>query len=291
MDAFENKNQSADLSNRSSNIVHQLGLVATRVKNAIGGSASLRQFGDAILKYKNLFLKKMKKSVNKTSLKKSQQEVERVVGIAENHWLVQPNRLEHWIGFKEAELVMFKWLTQMDGVTFLRDGDHLKRELASLKNQSATVLFIPPLDEWSSKIMEELKNVDPFATGSELPMEDPQPWHLNEERQKSIFEQISQLTHLAESDPPEQWKFFIASEDNGGNCGYFTIYKGKNVMKSNLQDLPMSIEELNIQLTALTATEPVSFEENNPSFIVPDDCPGILPDLYSDSGFFFESVE
>ena len=234
-----------DLSIDSSNIVHHLGLVAARVENAIDGNDSLRQFGDVILQYKNLFLESMENNVTNAS-KKSRQDVERVIGIAENHWLVQPNRLEIWITFKEAELVMFEWLAEIDGVTFLEDENHLKRELASLKNQSGIVLFIPSLDEWSSRIMEELKIVDPFTTPSQLPMKDPQPWHVNEETQKLVFDQICQLTLHAKTNTSEQWKFFLAFVDNGGSCGHFSLYQRENVVKSNLKDLPVSLDELNI---------------------------------------------
>ena len=234
-----------DLSIDSSNIVKQLGLVAARVENAIAGNESLRQFGDAILKYANLFLESMENNVANAS-KKSPQDVERVIGIAENHWLVQPNRLEIWITFKEAELLMFEWLAEIDGVTFLEDENHLKRELASLKNQSGIVLFIPSLDEWSSRIMEELKIVDPFTTPSQLPMKDPQPWHVNEETQKLVFDQICQLTLHAKTNTSEQWKFFLAFVDNGGSCGHFSLYQRENMVKSNLKDLPVSLDELNI---------------------------------------------
>ena len=234
-----------DLSIDSSNIVHHLGLVAARVENAIDGNDSLRQFGDVILQYKNLFLESMENNVTNAS-KKSRQDVERVIGIAENHWLVQPNRLEIWITFKEAELLMFEWLAEIDGVTFLEDENHLKRELASLKNQSGIVLFIPSLDEWSSRIMEELKIVDPFTTPSQLPMKDPQPWHVNEETQKLVFDQICQLTLHAKTNTSEQWKFFLAFVDNGGSCGHFSLYQRENVVKSNLKDLPVSLDELNI---------------------------------------------
>ena len=234
-----------DLSIDSSNIVKQLGLVAARVENAIDGNDSLRQFGDVILQYKNLFLESMENNVTNAS-KKSRQDVERVIGIAENHWLVQPNRLEIWITFKDAELVMFEWLAEIDGVTFLEDENHLKRELASLKNQSGIVLFIPSLDEWSSRIMEELKIVDPFTTPSQLPMKDPQPWHVNEETQKLVFDQICQLTLHAKTNTSEQWKFFLAFVDNGGSCGHFSLYQRENVVKSNLKDLPVSLDELNI---------------------------------------------
>ena len=234
-----------DLSIDSSNIVHHLGLVAARVENAIDGNDSLRQFGDVILQYKNLFLESMENNVTNAS-KKSRQDVERVIGIAVNHWLVQPNRLEIWITFKEAELLMFEWLAEIDGVTFLEDENHLKRELASLKNQSGIVLFIPSLDEWSSRIMEELKIVDPFTTPSQLPMKDPQPWHVNEETQKLVFDQICQLTLHAKTNTSEQWKFFLAFVDNGGSCGHFSLYQRENVVQSNLKDLPVSLDELNI---------------------------------------------
>ena len=234
-----------DLSIDSSNIVHHLGLVAARVENAIDGNDSLRQFGDVILQYKNLFLESMENNVTNAS-KKSRQDVERVIAIAENHWLVQPNRLEIWITFKEAELLMFEWLAEIDGVTFLEDENHLKRELASLKNQSGIVLFIPSLDEWSIKIMKEFENLDPFTTASDLPMEDPEPWHLNEERQNHVFQQVCQLIQHSKSDTSEQWKCFIAFEDNGGNCGHFSIYKGKQVLKRNLKNLS---NELSIQPT------------------------------------------
>ena len=255
---------------RSAHIVHQLKLVATRVENAIAGNASLRQFGDAIIKYKDLFLENMEMSLT-NAIKKSRQDVERVVSIAENHWLVTPNRLERWIGFKMAELVMFEWMTQVEGVTFLANENHLKEELASLGNEFAIVLFIPSLDEWSSQITEELKNVDPFTTPSQLPMEDHEPWHLNEETQKPVFDQICQLTGHVKSDTSEQWKLFISFEDNGGSCGHFSIYKGENVVKSNLKDLPISLDELK------AAPEIAPSQQGEPGCIVPDDFVEIAP--------------
>ena len=262
------ENQSA-IEDRSSNIVHQLWLVATRLEKAIAGKASLREFGDSILMYANLFLENMEISVSNAS-KKSQQDVDRVISIAENHWLVQPNRLERWIKFKEAELVMFEWMTQVEDVTFLEDENHLKEELAGLQNQSAIVLSIPSLDEWSRKIMEELKNVDPFTTASELPKKDTEPWHLNEETHKPIFDQICQLTLRAKSNTSGQWKLFLSFEDNGGSCGHFSVYQGENVVKSNLKDLPISLDELKIQPTTFPTSEIVPDENTLYEIEIPD---------------------
>ena len=256
-----------DLSIDSSNIVKQLGLVAARVENAIAGNESLRQFGDAILKYANLFLESMENNVANAS-KKSRQDVERVIGIAENHWLVQPNRLEIWITFKCAELVTYEWIAEIDGVTFLADENHLKEELAILQNQTAIVLFIPTLDEWSSRIVEELKIVDPFTTPSQLAMKDPQPWYVDEEIQKPVFDQICQLTLHAKTNTSEHWKFFLAFVDNGGCCGHFSIYQGENVVKSNLKGLPTSLDELIIQPTTLTTSEIVPSKKEEPVVIV-----------------------
>ena len=271
-ESSKTETQSAsDVASRSANIVHQLRLVATRVENAIAVKASLAEFGDAILKYKDLLLENMEIGVTNGS-KKSQENVERVVDIVENHWLVQPNRLERWIGFKEAEFLVFEWMTQAECVTFLADDNHLnKEELVSLGNELAIVLFIPSLDEWSCQITEELKNVDPFTRASQLPMEDHEPWHLNEETQKIVFDQICQLNRQAKSDISEQWTFFIAFENNGGNCGHFTIYKGENAVKSNLRDLPVSLDELKNQLTTITSPEVVPFQKYDPGVIVPDD--------------------
>ena len=265
-----------DLSNRSANIVHQMRMVATKVENAIAGNDSLRQFGDAILKYKDLFLENMKKCVTNFS-KNSQENVELIVSIAENHWLVQPNRLERWIGFKEAELVMFEWMTQVEGVTSLENENQLKEKLSSLVNEFAIVLFIPSLDQWSRKITEELKNADPFTTPSQLPLEDPEPWHLNEETRKSAFDKICILAQHAKSDTSEQWKFFIAFEDKVESCGHFSIYKREIVMKSNLKELPVSLDELKAQPTAVTAPEIVPSQQGEPGCIVPDDFVEIAP--------------
>ena len=262
VDASKFENQSA-IEDCSSRIVHHLWLVAERVEKAIAEKASLREFGDSILMYTNLFLENMEISVSNAS-KKSQQDVDRVISIAENHWLVQPNRLERWIQFKEAELMMFEWMAQVEGVTFLEDENHLKEELAGLQNQSAIVLSIPSLDEWSRKIMEELKNVDPFTTASELPKKDTEPWHLNYGTLKPVFDQICQLTKHAKSNTSGQWKLFLSFEDNGGSCGHFTVYQGKNVVKSNLKDLPISLDELKIQPPTFPTSEIVPCEKDEP---------------------------
>ena len=263
---FENQSAIEDC---SSNIVHQLWMVATRLEDAIAGKASLREFGDSILVYANLFLENMEISVS-NAIKKSQQDVERVIGIAENHWLVQPNRLERWIQFKEAELVMFEWMAQVEGVTFLEDENHLKEELVGLQNQSAIVLFIPSLDEWSRKIMEELKNVDPFTTASQLPKEDTEPWHLNEETHEPIFDQICQLTLHAKTNTSRQWKFFLSFEDNSASCGHFIVYQGENVVKSNLKDLPISLDELKIQPPTFPTSEIVPGEKTLYEIEIPE---------------------
>ena len=244
---------------RSSNIVHHLGLVAARVDNAIAGNDSLRPFGDAIIKYKDQFLENMKKSFTIVN-KKRQQDAERVVRIAENHWLVQPNRLERWIEFKKAELFMFEFISRVEGVTFLPDDVHLKKELASLGNEFAIVLFIPSLDEWSSQITEELKNVDPFTTPSQLPMEDHEPWHLNEETQKPVFDQICQLTGHVKSDTSERLKCYIAFEDNNNFGGHFSIYKGDEVVGKNLKNIPNT--PLLMQPTTSSVLKIIPFSKN-----------------------------
>ena len=225
------------------NIVHLLRLVATRVEKAIAGKASLREFGDAILMYADLFLENVEISVS-NAIKKSQEDVDRIIGIAENHWLVQPNRLERWIGFKEAELVMFEWMTLVEGVTLLADENQLKKELAQLGNGFSIFFFIPSLSEWSSQIAEELKNVDPFTTASQLPMEDPVPWHLNEEGSK-FFDNIMKLSRYQMRNQLEQLKCYIAFEDDNNFAGHFTIYKGKKVVERNRVNLPIGLQLAN----------------------------------------------
>ena len=225
------------------NIVHLLRLVATRVEKAIAGKASLREFGDAILMYADLFLENVEISVS-NAIKKSQEDVDRIIDIAENHWLVQPNRLERWIGFKEAELVMFEWMTLVEGVTLLADENQLKKELAQLGNGFSIFFFIPSLSEWSSQIAEELKNVDPFTTASQLPMEDPVPWHLNEEGSK-FFDNIMKLSRYQMRNQLEQLKCYIAFEDDNNFAGHFTIYKGKKVVERNRVNLPIGLQLAN----------------------------------------------
>ena len=226
------------------NIVHLLRLVATRVEKAIAGKASLREFGDAILMYADLFLENVEISVS-NAIKKSQEDVDRIIGIAENHWLVQPNRLERWIGFKEAELVMFEWMTLVEGVTLLADENQLKKELAQLGNGFSIFFFIPSLSEWSSQIAEELKNVDPFTTASQLSMEDdPVPWHLNEEGSK-FFDNIMKLSRYQMRNQLEQLKCYIAFEDDNNFAGHFTIYKGKKVVERNRVNLPIGLQLAN----------------------------------------------
>ena len=244
---------------RSSNIVHHLGLVATRMDNAIAGNDSLRPFGDAIIKYKDQFLENMKKSFTIVN-KKRQQDAERVVRIAENHWLVQPNRLERWIEFKKAELFMFEFISRVEGVTFLPDDVHLKKELASLGNEFAIVLFIPSLDEWSSQITEELKNGNPFTTPSQLPMEDPEPWQLDNERRKSIVDNIMALSRYKMSKKMERVKCYIAFENKNNFGGHFSIYKGDEVVGKNLKNIPNT--PLLMQPTISSVLKIIPFSKN-----------------------------
>ena len=243
---------------RSSNIVHHLGLVATRMDNAIAGNDSLRPFGDAIIKYKDQFLENMKKSFTIVN-KKRQQDAERVVRIAENHWLVERNRLERWIEFKKAELFMFEFISRVEGVTFLPDDVHLKKELASLGDEFAIVLFIPSLDQWSRKITEELKNANPFTTLSQLPLEDPEPWYLNE-RRKSIVDNIMTLSRYKMSKKMERVKCYIAFENKNNFGGHFSIYKGDEVVGKNLKNIPNT--PLLMQPTTSSVPKIITFSKN-----------------------------
>ncbi len=243
---------------RCPNIVQQLDLVASRVENAIAdkNDNSLRKFGDAVLQYRIHFMKSLKDSA-KIAIRNSQKEIERVVSVAEKHWLITPNILERWIGFKQAESSMMDYLSQVEGVTFLTDDNQLKRELASLDQKFALVLFVPVMDEWSTDVMKVLMDyVNPFTAASEADLWNQScdvPWYLDENRRELILDKVCGFSRHVMPNQSEQRKFYIAIGGSGGDLsGHFSIYQGETIVTRQLKDLPRPPDGLRmIQTNAL----------------------------------------
>ena len=252
---------------RCINMVHLLGLVESRLEEAIGDMECihLRRFGDAIIEYKDLFLENFKKRATNAK-EKCYQELELVVQVAENHWLVQPDRLERWIAFRQSELEMsfrlFEWITKGEGFVYLTNENHLKEEVASLGNEFAIVLSIPSPDEWSDNVAEEMKNTDPFSTPSQFPMEDVDPWPFRKEERKLIYGRVRDFSKYMKANKSEEMKYYVMFEDSS-RCsgGHFNIYQREKMMKSNLKNLPIQIPSATSDLPKQKSQTPKQIAE------------------------------
>jgi energy-coupling factor transporter ATP-binding protein EcfA2 len=220
---------------------------------------SLRQFEDALGKYKELLKKSWKNGVVKARENGDENEIEKAANIAETHPLFKPTRLERWLRYKQAESEMAGKMKGVSDITFFANRKSLEKELAeSFDKRHALVLSVPPLDEKTNEILVDMKDyVDNYTkltsvdddddnTDEDDEDDDKIPWHIIQRKQKPVLKKIRELAdhvnknkHLTDQVP------FCITFGSGNGCRY-SVYEDGNVLKDNLGRLPGPPTDLRI---------------------------------------------
>ena len=119
----------------------------------------LFKFIDALEKYQEILKSNLKKSVVNSRVSSSEDELERVVTIAENHLLFKPCKLKRWLFYEEAEWEMVKKImANLDGVSLVLAGRKEFESSLSSNKRDAVVLCIPPINEWTYEMLDVVEN-------------------------------------------------------------------------------------------------------------------------------------
>lgn len=174
---------------------------------------SLRRFGEAIVKLKEL-----------------------------NEWKLPStkhvNKLRRWLTSKMAEVEIIDKISQMEGVLFLAHKNQLDTKLAIIQDEFALVFFVP-LDKRTNEILGTCDAVsnshDPFSICK-------YEWTL-------VNQQIDELARHVENNNSNQVKIIVTFEDGDAKLGgHFSIYQGEKLLKGQLKALPFSDLKLETQL-------------------------------------------
>jgi energy-coupling factor transporter ATP-binding protein EcfA2 len=240
----------------------KLDSIRTSIKKGI--RPSLRQFEDALGKYKELLKKSWKNGVVKARENGDEHEIEKAAKIAETHPLFKPTRLERWLRFKQAESDMASKMKGVPGITFFDNQKLLEKELAeSFDKKHALVLSVPPLDEKTNKILTDMKNyVGNYTKLTSVERDDDDtdeddeddeddekvPWHMIPRKRKPVLEKIHELgDHVNKNKQlTDQVHFCIRPNYGSGIRCRYSVYEDGNLLKDNLDRLPGPPTDLRI---------------------------------------------
>jgi hypothetical protein len=269
---LEYRDVDADLVGRCSSILDELNQVgvkleAIRKNNKNLSRPSLCQFGDAVIKYKELAKNSLKNAVVKArgSVDEDDREIEKIAEIIENHPLFKPSQLRLWLAYKEAESEMAGKLAGVPGTIFIVDGKQLEEQFAnSYETNYALVLSVPPLDEKTEEILEEMKDyVEDYTKLVAIDYDDVDmeegdedkgdlPWHMVPCKRKQVMNRIREFaSHVEKNQHLERKVRFVITpaEPGKASCRY-SVYEDGNILKENLSELPTPPTGLRIQLTS-----------------------------------------
>ncbi|EFX63505.1 hypothetical protein DAPPUDRAFT_112469 [Daphnia pulex] len=233
----------------------KLDSIRTSIKKGII-RPSLRQFEDALGKYKELLKKSWKNGVVKARETGDENEIEKAAKIAETHPLFKPTRLERWLRYKQAESEMAGKMKGVSDITFFDNQKLLEKKLAeSFDKKHALVgnlLSVPPLDEKTSKILADMKNYvgnytkltsverDDDDTDDEDDVDDEDddkvPWYMIPRKRKPVLEKIQELgDHVNKNKHLIDHVHFCIRPNYGSGirCRY-SVYEDGILLKDNL---------------------------------------------------------
>ena len=255
----------ADLTSRCCRIWDELERILARAE-AIKkvNRSSLNAFVTAVSKYQDLLRKGFKTSVLKARENSNgdDDEVERVANLAERHPIFQPDRLMQWIQYKQAEVEMATTIAN-SGITFLANKKQVEKELIdSFNKKYALVLYLPPLDDRTNEILEEIK--DYLKTYTKLVVVeaededeevDKTPWHMVQRKRKQLLETLREFADHVEANRhlERDVQFFVTFGESGQGFGYrYSVYEAGKILKDNINRLPAPPSGLMINRTTKT---------------------------------------
>ncbi len=174
---------------------------------------SLRRFGEAIVKLKEL---------NELKLPSTK----------------HANKLRRWLSSKMAEVEILDKISKMEGVLFLAHQNQLETKLAIIQDEFALVFFVP-LDKWTNEILGTCDVSNRHEN------------HLNicNYEWTLVNQQIDELARHVENNKSNQVKIIITFEDGDAKLGgHFSIYQGGKLLMSQLKTLPFSDLKMETQL-------------------------------------------
>ncbi|KAI9556597.1 hypothetical protein GHT06_016387 [Daphnia sinensis] len=229
---------------------------AFRAFNKKNDSASLRQFEEAIAKYKELMQRSLKNGIAKARETGQQYEIERVINIAKNHSIFSPSRLEQWLQYQQAETEMYEKISGMTNIVCLSSKKQLEMELQNLFDAKYTlVLSVPVLDEWMIGTLEAMKNYiisklmstkedsyDDKNRSFEADCEDSVvSWNIIQRKQKHVLTKIREFNdHVEKNNHLENTvQFFIVSRQSTVEFGCrYSVYETGRLLRDNMNQLP-----------------------------------------------------
>jgi hypothetical protein len=115
----------------------------------------LRQFEEALSKYKELVKKSLKNAVVKARETGDEDEIEKVANIVETHPQFKPARLEQWLRYKQAESEMVGKITGVSTITFFANKKSLVKELSESFDKNYAL--VQASHRWMRKPMRFLR--------------------------------------------------------------------------------------------------------------------------------------
>ncbi|KZS05910.1 Uncharacterized protein APZ42_030888 [Daphnia magna] len=171
--------------------------VAIRTVNKKVDKSSLRQFEEAVGKYKSLMQTSLKKGIAKARETGQQSEIEKAAKITENHSIFKPSQLVQWLLYKQGECEMYEKISKMAKNLPLASKKTVEKKLGeNLEMKYTVVLSLPCLEQRTNKILRALKdytdkyntlvtyNDEENETDDNVEEESNRPW--NHQTQKSI---------------------------------------------------------------------------------------------------------
>ena len=231
---------------------------------------SLRPFADILLNYKDLLRQNLRKCVAANASVTLNEQVEKIVNIAETHPLLQPSRLDLWLFFKKSEREMAETYSGLQGIAFLGMKSHLEsKELAGYFGKNyVLILSVPPLDQETTKILVMMaSHVDLFATETENSeniiedghAQDETPWHLIDNNRRHVMDNISKMANQVEKTTENQVQFLIKLDENLEEFGcHFSLYGGDTLLMDKLDRFPCSPTLLRIRSSIAPASKATS---------------------------------
>ncbi|XP_057374125.1 uncharacterized protein LOC130695026 isoform X2 [Daphnia carinata] len=231
---------------------------AFRVVNKRADKASFLQFEEGIAKYKALVEKSLKNGVTKARETGQQDEIEKVINIAEKHSIFSPSRLEEWLQYQQAECEMYEKIGSMTNIVCLSSNE-LEMELKnSIDAEYALVLGVPLLNERMNSTLSAMKN---YVASEFMPIREYSNgdadcdgsvdfWNGIQRKQKHVFAKIREFTQHVEKnkhlEDTVQFLIELGQSAEEFRCRY-SVYENECLLNGNLNKLPGSPTGLRIR--------------------------------------------
>lgn len=230
---------------------------------------SLHQFENCLERYAKLFRDSFKIALMEARETGNDDQVADVIDIAENHALFKPSRLDLWLRFKEAEIVMALKIAQDFGPTsIVVKKANLSRIIDSSDKEYTLTLNIPPLDEQTNESLAKMKDYlacygklvatesgcDSDCESDESDDDDEHrlPWMMiDSERERARLKFNELINHRDRNKRLESKVNILVVVTEPDMKGYqYSVYRKNHVLKWpwNMAELPVAPTRLRVQV-------------------------------------------